>query len=229
MSRFLRFQLVSFPGRLQPLWLALQGIGRGLLDLVLPPRCLHCDVDLPAGVEILLCPKCIQAIAPPLAACCGRCGAMLPDGVAATASCPACKDFALQFHSVYPLGRYEGALRELVLETKRLSAEAVSLAIGRLMALRLGEKLAAFRPDALLPVPMHWAKRLVRGVNSPDLLAEVLGRKLGVPVVHSLARTRYTGPQKNLLPRELPQCSGGLSPSPVRSTALGERSAAADR
>ncbi len=127
---------------------------------------------------------------------------MLPDGVAATASCPACKDFALQFHSVYPLGRYEGALRELVLETKRLSAEAVSLAIGRLMALRLGEKLAAFRPDALLPVPMHWAKRLVRGVNSPDLLAEVLGRKLGVPVVHSLARTRYTGPQKNLLPRE---------------------------
>ena len=54
-----------------------------------------------------------------------------------------------------PSGRYQGALRELVLKTKRLSAEALSLTVGRLFAPRLGEKLARFRPDAVLPIPMH--------------------------------------------------------------------------
>ncbi len=176
--------------------------GRGLLNLALPPRCLRCDDDLSPQAEICLCLKCTQAIAPELGTCCNRCGAVLPEGVFPTESCPACKDFSLKFDAVYPLGRYQGALREMVLKTKRLSAEALSLTVGRLLAQRLAEKLAEFRADAVLPIPMHWAKRLFRGVNSPELLADCLGRKLGVPVVRSLVRCRYTGPQKDLLPRE---------------------------
>ena len=50
--------------------------------------------------------------------------------------------------------------------------------------------------------PCIRAKRLLRGVNSPELLAGCLGKKLGVPVVRSLVRCRYTGPQKDLLPRQ---------------------------
>ena len=137
-----------------------------------------------------------------LGACCGRCGAVLPGEFVPAGQCAACKDFSLEFDAVYPLGRYQGALRELVLQTKRLPAEALSLTIGRLLAQRLGEKLAMFRADAVLPVPMHWAKRFCRGVNSPELLADGLARKLGVPVVCTLVRCRYTSPQKDLLPRE---------------------------
>lgn len=193
---------MSLTARLKPVWPALRNLGRGLLDLALPPRCLRCDDDLSPGAEICLCLKCIQAIAPELGACCDRCGAILPEGVVPCESCPACKDFSLQFDAVYALGRYQGALRELVLKTKRLSTEALSLTIGRLLAQRLAEKLAKFRPDAVLPVPMHWAKRFFRGVNSPELLADCLARKLGAPVVRNLVRCRYTGPQKDLLPRE---------------------------
>ncbi len=180
----------------------LRKLGRGLLNLILPPRCLRCDEDLSPDAEISLCLKCTQAIAPQLGACCERCGAILPEEFVPADRCPACKDFSLEFDTVFPLGRYEGPLRELVLQTKRLSAEALSLTLGRLLAERLGEKIAAFRPDALLPIPMHWAKRLFRGVNTADLLADCLGRKLRVPVVRSVGRSRYTGPQKDLLPRE---------------------------
>ena len=180
----------------------MKNLGRGLLNLALPPRCLHCDADLPPEAEICLCLKCTQAVAPELGPCCHRCGAILPEDFLPAERCPACKDFSLKFDAVYSLGRYQGALRELVLKTKRLSSEAVSLTVGRLLAQRLGEKLTAFRADAVLPIPMHWAKRLLRGVNSPELLAACLGRKLGVPVVRSLVRCRYTGPQKDLLPRE---------------------------
>ena len=184
------------------IWPTVRRFGRGLLNLALPPRCLRCDDDLSPEAEISLCLKCTRAIAPELGPCCGRCGAVLPEGLPRAESCPACQDFSLKFDAVYPLGCYEGALRELVLKTKRLSAEALSLTVGRLLAQRLADKLATFRPDAVLPVPMHWAKRLYLGVNSPELLAACLGRKLGVPVVRTLVRCRYTGPQKDLLPRE---------------------------
>ncbi len=202
MPRLRPLQLASLTARLRPVWPAVQNLGRGLLNLALPPRCLRCDDDLSPQAAICLCLKCTQTIAPELGPCCDRCGAILPEGVFRCESCPACKDFSLEFDAVYPLGRYQGALREMVLKTKRLSAEAVSLTIGRLLAQRIAEKLAGFRADAVLPIPMHWAKRLLRGVNSPELLADCLGKKLGAPVVRSLVRCRYTGPQKDLLPRE---------------------------
>ena len=191
-------------------------LGRGLLDLALPPRCLRCDDDLSPRAEICLCLKCIQAIAPELGTCCDRCGAILPEGVVPCESCPACKDFSLKFDAVYHLGRYEGALRELVLKTKRLSAEAVSLTLGRLLAQRLAEKLAQFGADAVLPVPMHWAKRLFRGVNSPELLADCLGRKLGVPVVRKFGPLPlYWSSEGPVAARAIPQCPRGFPPPPL--------------
>ena len=202
MPRLRYVQLPSLAARLKPVWPAVQDFGRGLLNLVLPPRCLRCDAELPPQAEINLCLRCMQDIAPELGACCNRCGAILPQEFLPAERCPACKDFSLKFDAVYHLGRYQGALRELVLKTKRLSAEAFSLTAGRLLAQRLAEKLAKFRADAVLPIPMHWAKRLVRGVNSPELLADCLAKKLGVPLVRTLVRCRYTGPQKDLLPRE---------------------------
>ena len=144
----------------------------------------------------------MNPFAPELAECCGRCGAVLPDGVEPSDRCPAVKGFPLRFDAVYPLGRYDGPLRDVVLRTKRISGEAVSLAVGRLLAERSRDEIVAFRPQAVVPIPMHWARRLLRGTNNPDLLAECLGRRLGIPVVRTLARRRYTSPQKDLLPRE---------------------------
>jgi ComF family protein len=199
MPRRFTVHFAALAARFRP---AVSTFGRGLLNLALPQRCLHCDDDLAAEAAIALCLKCAQAIAPEIGTCCQRCGAPVPEEFNPAEQCPACKDFSLRFDTVYPMGLYQGALRELVLKTKRLSEEALSLAIGRLLALRLSEKLAGFRADFVLPIPMHWIKRLYRGVNSTEILAECLGRKLGVPVVRGLVRSRYTNPQKDLLPRE---------------------------
>ena len=150
----------------------------------------------------MFCLKCLQLIAPELGECCLRCGAILPVEIEPTEQCPACKDFSLKFDAVFPLGRYDGALREVVLKTKRVAGEALSLSVGRLLAVRLRDKIVAFRPQAVVPIPMHWRRWLIRGMNGPELLAECLGRKLGLPVVRMLRRRRYTIPQKDLLPRE---------------------------
>jgi ComF family protein len=188
--------------RLQPVAPAIRKFGRDLLDLALPPRCLHCDDDLTSTSDISLCLKCTQLIAPELPDCCRRCGAILPEGLEPSERCPSCKGYSLKFDAVYPLGRYDDALKEVVLKTKRLSSEVLSLTIGRLLATRLRDKIVQFDPQAVVPIPMHWARRLRRGVNSPELLAECLSKKLGIPVLRTLRRRRYTSPQKDLLPRE---------------------------
>ncbi len=212
------------------IWPNVRKLGRGLLNLALPPRCLRCDDDLSPEVEISLCLKCIRAVAPELGPCCGRCGAVLPEGLPMAESCPACQDFSLKFDAVYPLGCYEGALRELVLKTKRLSAEALSLTVGRLLAHRLADKLAGFRPDAVLPVPMHWAKRLYLGINSPELLADCLGRKLGVPVVRTLGPLPlYWSSERPAPARAISQCSRRLPPCPAGPAALAGLAFAAGR
>jgi ComF family protein len=88
----------------------------------------------------------------------------------------------------------------VVLRTKRLSHESLTKALGRLLADRRGAELAQFRPDLIVPIPMHWWRRLWRGVNNTEILAEELGRRLGKPVARRLlVRRRPTRPQKDLL------------------------------
>jgi predicted amidophosphoribosyltransferase len=87
-----------------------------------------------------------------------------------------------------------------VLRTKRLTHESLTKALGRLLAERRGAELATFHTDLIVPIPMHWGRRLWRGVNNTQLLAEELGRRLGKPVAHRLLlRRRPTKPQKDLL------------------------------
>ncbi len=175
--------------------------GRGM-DLLCPPRCWHCDAELPElpaeDHPLMLCQPCCDALGPESWAGCHRCGALEeagPDG------CPACRHMKLHFHGVIPLGPYDGALREAVLKTKQSMHDNVSLALGRLLAGRRERELTAFGPDLVVPIPMHWTRRWRRGVNSPDLVAGCLGRHLRVPVAAGLlTRTRNTLPQKDLTP-----------------------------
>ena len=51
--------------------------GRQGLNLLFPPRCVHCEADLPAtGRKLGLCPDCRMALGPVVWPGCGRCGAL---------------------------------------------------------------------------------------------------------------------------------------------------------
>jgi ComF family protein len=53
--------------------------------------------------------------------------------------------------------------------------------------------------DAVVPVPLHGARLRARGFNQSGLLAQVVGRELGIPGVDALVRLRATQPQSTLL------------------------------
>jgi len=54
------------------------------------------------------------------------------------------------------------------------------------------------RPDALLPVPLHWRRQALRGFNQAEELAAPLHRLLRVPVVTNVRRVRHTASQSGL-------------------------------
>jgi ComF family protein len=73
---------------------------------------------------------------------------------------------------------------------------AAPLAQAAIPALR--ELLTITGPAALVPVPVHPARRRQRGYNQAALLAAVLGRDARLPVVDLLVRRRATTRQHGL-------------------------------
>jgi len=166
------------------------------LDLLLPPHCLACQTPIERpGDAIFLCAECRRTLASPVSPRCARCGAML---MQSNATCPWCRQHKLQFDAVIPLGSYHDPLRRVVLRMKSSLAEPLSMSMGRLLVQARGELLRAWRPDLVVPVPMHCTRRLHRGINSAEILGGCLATGLGSPLSRVLCRTRKTKLQRSL-------------------------------
>ena len=102
---------------------------------------------------------------------------------------------------------YEGAARELVRGLKFRGAIALADAMAALIVANApGEVLPrAFdlsladpprsQPPALVPVPLHPARRRKRGFNQAGILAEALARRTGLAVADRLTRSGAAGTQ----------------------------------
>ncbi len=186
---------------------ALPRAGRALADLIYPPRCVWCQVDLaPEQVHTVLgsfCADCGRTLAPPVGSWCVRCGAPA-DGLASTTDgCGHCNRESISWDRTVALGRYSGDLSQAVLRTKRARNEALTLSLGRLLFETRRTALQELQPDMVVPVPLHWWRRIRRGTNGPDLIAEALAKCLGLPLrASALKRSRLTALQVEVNPSE---------------------------
>lgn len=74
---------------------------------------------------------------------------------------------------------------------------------GRYFAAMLGEKLlqSSWAPtvDLVVPVPVHWKRRLKRGYNQAEIIASEVAHKLGAPFCAGcLSRTRFSVSQTSV-------------------------------
>jgi competence protein ComFC len=126
---------------------------------------------------------------------CLTCGAMAEPFCAACAAAIAPAEDLVPPGAILDIrsaGYHEGPLREAVLRLKF----GRKLALVTPLAELLGDSVdREWRPDALVPVPDHWTRRLGRGYNQAELLARQLGRLLETPVEIALRRVRHTGQQ----------------------------------
>jgi ComF family protein len=177
---------------------------RGLLDLVYPPRCLLC-ASQPRGRE-RFCDGCAAGLFHDPHAACPRCGARVGPFAVSDASCSACRADAVPFETTVRLGPYDGPLREAVLRIKSNYHEGLAELLGECLAAAHADRLRSLDLDAIVPVPLHWRRRLMRGYNQSAALAQGIGARIGRPCrYHWLYRLRATAPQKALGPTQRKQ------------------------
>jgi ComF family protein len=190
---------------------------RGLADLLFPPQCLNCAVELEEATSahrnVYLCHECLDQVEVFSGPMCGRCGAPLPmatrggEQVPIAASgeggCYQCRGPKMRFDATIALGHYDGLLREIVLRMKDAPGDALSLAMGRLFVAERRTQLADIDVDVIAPIPSHWRRRLVHRTNSAAILAETLAANLNRPVAERLLRRRrYTKRQSEVTPSD---------------------------
>lgn len=172
-------------------------------ELLFPNICLLCGRLQATGAD-RICHRCQRALSADDVARCPRCAKPLPQYATADAEgCPLCRTKRLRFDRAVALGTYGGEVRELVLRIKQPRHEALCLAAGELLAERIVCELNGTLPDLVVPVPMHWLRKLLRGTNDAEVLAEAVASQLHRPIQMRLLRClRPTRKQGTLLPTE---------------------------
>ncbi len=169
-----------------------------LLQLLFPRRCPVCDdIVVPAGGKI--CPACLGKLKPVSAPWCMKCGKKL------SKQGEYCSDCRRKGHD-FARGRglYEyGSAAISIYRFKYGNRQEYGDFFGEQMAEYLGDFVRSIRPDALIPVPLHKKRLAARGYNQARLLAEAMGKRLGIPVRSDvLVRVKNTRPLKSENPEE---------------------------
>ena len=156
------------------------------LDLLFPRRCASCGRTIrePDGSQV--CLTCLANL-PRIdrESSCRRCG--LPLGPYALDHegryCEGCRNLPFAgFRRAVAVGTYEGPLRRAICRFKYARRPHLARTLGALIAECALEEHDNNPPQLVLGVPLHPARKKARSFDQAELLAEAVGRKLGVPL-----------------------------------------------
>ena len=92
-------------------------------------------------------------------------------------------------------------IRKSVYRFKYGGRKEYALFYGDEIARHLGKVILSWKPDALIPVPLHSSRKRKRGYNQAGALAAEVGKRLEIPVLSGLiVRVKNTTPLKLLTP-----------------------------
>ncbi len=166
-----------------------------LLAVLYAPECASCRRLLVTPTAGPVCAQCWSEVVPLVPPLCHRCGDALPSwrvlGLAA-GMCQHCGRHSGEIDRGCSAGVYEGALRKILHAFKYDGRTSLANPLASLMLDSAAELLSD--AHCAVPVPLHPWRRMRRGFNQSAALA----RRLGIPVVHALWRTKMTAPQAGL-------------------------------
>ena len=146
-----------------------------MFDLLFPPKCLLCRRIL-RDEELDLCRECRT------------------DG-------PECTNFRKKLpfiDSWTAVWYYEEDARRSLLRYKFRGARSYAKGYGRLLAMKLLESQGdGF--DLLTWVPVSPLRKLTRGYDQVELLANAVGKELGIPPIRLLRKIRHNKPQSGIV------------------------------
>lgn len=170
-----------------------------LEKLILPYYCVMC-LEI-SDQQRDLCRQCQKEL-PHLVNTCQQCGIAFSTShhVSRCGQCitdpPHFDDAFVSFDYQTPI---DGWLRQFKFHKKGLYARILT----EMYAEKLLERLKKYpeqKPQALVPMPLHWRRLTQRGFNQAHIIAHYLSRKLEIPILKSssVTRIKYTQAQSSL-------------------------------
>lgn len=179
--------------------MAFRAVWDAFTSILVPAPCRICGELLTEASAIPICSHCLgsfQRITEPMCQTCGHPFVSPATVQTSVGLCRLCRMKIFAFDRARSFAVYSDALFEAIILMKY---EEVTR-LGRWFADRLAELAdfgsEAWRPDVIVPVPLHPERRRERGYNQAELIAGPLAHRLKVPLKSALlARTKSRPPQ----------------------------------
>ncbi len=165
-----------------------------ILSLLFPARCAICDRVLPFGKEEICeaCEERLEYLSEPL--CC-KCGKKIGPEEEFCYDCRRKMHWFTKGVAVFPYSFVRSSLYRF----KYAGRAEYARFYARQMDAYLGARKREWKPQALVPVPLHKKKRRIRGYNQAALVAGELSKLWGIPVMDDLIiRVKNTRPMKEI-------------------------------
>lgn len=165
------------------------------LSLIYPPHCVGCGTAA-AESGLFLCGRCAEDARPIESPFCQQCSHPFEGAITGKFRCANCED--REFHFIASVSRYRarGVIRDLIHRFKYSHEYHLRHQLAAWAAMGLeDERLRNPDFDALVPVPLHSTRRREREFNQAEVIADLLAKRCGKPLLNALQRIRYTDSQ----------------------------------
>ena len=165
-----------------------------LTDLLYPPRCPICGQPAPFGLKI--CPECRLRLPVIESKRCRKCGKPIEDF---EVFCPDCAKEEHLYDRGLGIFMYDETMKRAISELKYKGRREYGEAFGDLLYENARSELMYWKPDCLIPIPLHPARARERGYNQALIISEALSARCGIPTRSDiLVRTMETDRMKEL-------------------------------
>lgn len=173
--------------------------GKIILDGIYPKGCVVCgeplDFDKRTNPERVH-KACLEFLKPVEGPLCCKCGKKISE---TKTLCADCENTERVFDGAVSVFEYNNALKESIYRFKYKNKREYGEAFAFMIAENHKKIFEYWKPDVVIPVPMHEEKKRVRGYNQAEILARETARILGVSLeTDTLIRKNKTVPQKEL-------------------------------
>lgn len=196
----------------------LKKVWEGALDMVLPPACPICGKPVGAGGKEIaggkdgtggkdiagrkeiaegVCARCrgrVSYICEPICLKCGK-----PIASENKEYCADCETLNHVFDRSVAVYEYSDSIKDSIYRFKYYNKREYAVCYGNEMARNCMAYLRQWKPDVIIPVPIHESKLKSRKFNQAELIAKSLSVKTGIPMdCDILFRVKKTSPMKEL-------------------------------
>jgi ComF family protein len=167
---------------------SIKDFANAALGFIYPNVCQLCEKQRATATEGFVCPRCweqVRFIKPPF---CKRCGLPFQGSLTTEFECANCGEMKLHFRSARSAVIAKGTVLEVIHRYKYKRALWFEPFLADLLIREALPELRQEKWDAIVPVPLHPAKKRQREFNQAERLATFLSAAAGIPMDTTLLK-----------------------------------------